>query len=159
MPQAATAINGADQHFMQLALEQAAQAGTAGEVPIGAVVVREGELLGSGSNRTRRDGVIHAHAELNALGDAQRREGDYRLDGAEVYVTVEPCMMCLGAIYQSRITRIVYGAAEPKFGAVQSRFELGAHPALRKLTITGGVLALEAAALLAQFFQALRSDA
>jgi tRNA(adenine34) deaminase len=149
------ADNSRDAAWMALALEQARLAGAQGEVPVGAVVVVAGELVGAGANRTRRDGVIHAHAELVALAQAEQHFGDYRLDGAELFVTVEPCLMCLGAIHQARVMRVVYGTAEPKFGAL-SRFGLGSHFALRRLTITGGVMAEQAAALLGDFFAGLR---
>ena len=159
MPPADTAFPGADVDFMRLALRQAEAAYAAGEVPVGAVAVLGGRVIGSGENRTRRDGIVHAHAELCALAEAERALGDYRLDGAELYVTVEPCLMCLGAIHQARIRRLVYGAREPKFGALGSRFELHHHSALRRLSITGGVLAEESAALLGRFFQSLRQNA
>jgi tRNA(adenine34) deaminase len=145
-----------DEQWMRLALAEAEAAGAAGEVPVGAVVVLDGELAGRGGNRTRRDGIVQAHAELVALAAAEHKLGDYRLDRAELYVTVEPCLMCLGAIHQARVARLVYGAAEPKFGALGSRFELASHEALRRLTIVGGVLAEEAAALLSAFFAGLR---
>jgi tRNA(adenine34) deaminase len=141
---------------MRLALAQARLAGAAGEVPVGAVVVLAGEVVGAGANRTRRDGVVHAHAELNALGEAERRLGDFRLDDAAMYVTLEPCLMCLGAIHQARLGRLVYGAPEPKFGALGSRFDLRGAEALRRVSIVGGVLAGEAAALMSEFFKALR---
>ncbi len=145
-----------DARWMRAALAQAELAAAEGEVPVGAVVVVNGELVGVGANRTRRDCIIHAHAELVALADAERRLGDYRLDDAQVYVTVEPCLMCLGAIHQARAARVVYGAPELKFGAC-SRFGLASHPALRRLTICGGVLAEEAAGLLSRFFAGLRT--
>jgi len=145
-----------DVNWMRLALEEAQAAAEAGEVPVGAVIVQGGKLLGRGANRTRRDHVVHSHAELVALSEAQRGSRDFRLDDATIYVTVEPCLMCLGAILQSRISRIVYGAAEPKFGALGSRFDLAHHPALRKVDITAGVLAEEASELLGKFFRGLR---
>jgi tRNA(adenine34) deaminase len=148
----------ADEAFMRLALEQAAGAAAAGEVPVGAVVALAGQVLGCGANRTRRDGVVTAHAELLALAQAERAAGDYRLEHAVMYVTVEPCLMCLGAIHQARLARLVYGAAEPKSGALGSRFDLRGHPALRRLSITSGVLAEEAAALLGAFFRGLRDE-
>lgn len=141
---------------MRLALREAREAAAEGEVPIGSAVVREGELLACGANRTRRDSVVAAHAELVALGAAQRQAGDYRLDGSTVYVTVEPCLMCLGAIMQSRCSRIVFGAMEPKFGALGGRFDLREHPALRRIEIVAGVLAEESASLLSEFFKELR---
>jgi tRNA(Arg) A34 adenosine deaminase TadA len=145
-----------DTGLMKLALEQAQAAAAANEVPVGAVVVLDGNIIGCGQNRTRRDGVVHAHAEIVAIAAAEQQTRDYRLDNASIYVTVEPCLMCLGAIYQARIRRIVYGAAEPKFGALTSRFELQSHPALRKLKVVPSVLAEECAELLSSFFQQLR---
>lgn len=147
-----------DEKYMRLALDQAAAAGRAGEVPVGAVIVREDAVLGLGQNRTRRDGLVHAHAELVALAAAEQREGDFRLDNCGIYVTMEPCLMCLGAIHQARIRRVVYGAPEPKFGALGSRFDLQGHPALRKIEFMGGVLAGDATALLGEFFQGLREN-
>ena len=141
-----------DQHFMRLALAEARLAGQAGEVPVGAVVVIAGEIAGTGANRTRQDGIVHAHAELIALAAAERQAGDYRLEDAELYVTLEPCLMCLGALVQARVGRVVYGADEPKFGALTSRFQLAEHPALRKVKVVSGVLAAEAAELLSSFF-------
>jgi tRNA(adenine34) deaminase len=141
---------------MRLAMLEAERAAQSGEVPIGAVIVQDGKLLAAGQNRTRRDGVVHAHAELIALAQAERQTGDFRLENCVLYVTVEPCLMCLGAILQARISELVYGAAEPKFGALESRFELAAHPALRKLEIAKGVLAEESSALLSAFFSELR---
>lgn len=144
---------------MRCALELARTAAEAGEVPVGAVVVRAGAVVGEGANRTRRDTQVAAHAEIIALGQAELNAGDYRLDGAVLYVTVEPCLMCLGALLQARVQRLVYGAPEPKFGALGSRFDLMGHPALRKLEITSGVLAQDAAALLGRFFADLRGKA
>lgn len=141
---------------MREALDLAQEAARAGEVPIGSVVVQDGEITGRGANRTRRDGTVSAHAELIALTEAERRSGDFRLEDAEIYVTVEPCLMCLGAIHQARIRRLFYGAPEPKFGALGSRYDLSGHPALERLEIRGGLLADESAALLGRFFSDLR---
>lgn len=141
---------------MREALAEARAAAAAGEVPVGAVVVAAERIVGRGRNRTRRLGIVHAHAELEALAEAERAAGDYRLSNCTMYVTVEPCLMCLGAIHQARVTRLVYGAAEPKFGALGSRFDLRGHEALARLEITGGLLAEEAAELLGSFFSALR---
>jgi tRNA(adenine34) deaminase len=99
---------------------------------------------------------VQAHAELVALAAAERASGDYRLDDAVLYVTVEPCLMCLGALHQARLTRVVYGCPEPKFGAL-SRFGLAGHPALERIRVEGGLLAEEAAALLGSFFRRLRA--
>jgi tRNA(adenine34) deaminase len=148
-----------DEEFMLAALAQATEAAAAGEVPVGAVVVVEERIVGRGQNRTRRDGVVHAHAELVALGQAERVSGDFRLEGCTLYVTAEPCLMCLGALLQARITRLVYGAQEPKFGALVSAFELLSHPALRRVEVTSGVLADQAQKLLKTFFCKLRGEA
>jgi tRNA(adenine34) deaminase len=147
-----------DEQWMRGALAAAEQAAAAGEVPVGAVLVVGGKLAGTGQNRTRRDKLGHAHAELVALGAAQRKQGDYRLDNAVLYVTVEPCLMCLGALHQARLARVVYGCSEPKFGAF-SRFGLQDHPGLSRLTFRAGVLADESAALLGGFFRELRGAA
>ena len=144
--------------YMRQALLLAQEAAEAGEVPIGAVVVQGGAITGRGANRTRRDGVVNAHAELLALMEAERRAGDYRLEDAELYVTVEPCLMCLGAIHQARVRRLCYGAAEPKFGALVSRYDLLGHPSFGQLMIVGGLLADESAALLGRFFSGLREQ-
>jgi len=147
-----------DQHYMRLALALAEEASRAGEVPIGAVVVQDGAVTGRGANRTRRDGVVSAHAEIVALEEAERRSGDFRLVEAALYVTVEPCLMCLGAIQQARVTRLVYGVAEPKFGALTGPFKMQNHAIIRKLEISAGVLADEAASLLSGFFTQLRGE-
>ena len=157
MPDQPVAASGRDEHYMRLALEAARLAGQAGEVPVGAVVVIGDAVVGRGANRTRRDGTVQAHAELIALAEAERNSGDYRLEHAELFATLEPCLMCLGAIAQARVVRLVYGAPEPKFGALASRFQLAGHPALRKLQVTSGVLAEEAAALISGFFAARRN--
>jgi tRNA(adenine34) deaminase len=147
-----------DLALMRLALDEAREAGAAGEVPVGAVVTdAAGRVLGRGGNRTRRDGVVHAHAELVALGQAERASGDFRLDDSQLYVTLEPCLMCLGALLQARVTRIVFGAREPKFGALYSRFPLAQHPLVARLRVEEGVLAEESSALLAEFFRELRA--
>jgi tRNA(adenine34) deaminase len=149
-----------DEQWMRHALAEAQKAARAGEVPVGAVLIQPqadgtGRQLAVGANRTRRDGIVHAHAELVALAAAERAGGDYRLDNTVMYVTVEPCLMCLGALHQARLSRVVYGCAEPKFGAL-SRFGLAGHPGLSRLALQGGLLAEEAAALLGSFFQELR---
>ena len=145
---------------MQVALDEARAAGAAGEVPVGAVLAdTEGRLLGRGGNRTRRDGVVHAHAELNALAEAERVSGDFRLDDSVLYVTLEPCLMCLGALLQARVGTIVFAAREPKFGALYSRFALADHPVVARLQIREGVLRDESSALLSDFFRELRARA
>lgn len=156
MPAKSSPASAEDLRFMRQALAEAEGAAMAGEVPVGALVVLEGQVRGVGENRTRRDGLVSAHAEIVALAAAERACGDFRLEGAVLYVTVEPCLMCLGALLQARVARLVYGTPEPKFGALGSRFDLHLHPAVAKLEILGGVLADEAAALLSGFFRELR---
>lgn len=134
-----------DEAFMRAALEQASLAEAAGEVPIGAVVVREGEIVGVGHNRSIINHDASAHAEVMALRDAGCRLLNHRLPGCTIYVTVEPCPMCAGAIVQARIARIVYGCSDPKAGAPNHRAEL-----------SGGVLAEECATILRDFFQVRR---
>jgi tRNA(adenine34) deaminase len=144
---------------MQLALNEARSAGDAGEVPVGAVICdAEGSILGSGGNRTRRDGIVHSHAELVALGEAERASGDFRLDNSVLYVTLEPCLMCLGALLQARLGTLVFAAREPKFGALYSRFQLADHPLVARLTVREGVLREESTALLSEFFRKLRAS-
>ncbi len=142
-----------DAHFMRLALEQARLARAAGEVPVGAVVVREGEVIGAGWNRPISTHDPTAHAEVMALRDAARRLGNYRLPGCSLYVTLEPCTMCTGAIFHARIARVVYGARDPKTGMAGSVLDLYAEPRLNHhAEIVGGVLAAECGALVSEFF-------
>ena len=143
----------ADIDFMRLALEEARATADAGEVPIGAILVHEGKILARAGNRTIRDNDPTAHAEIVTLRAAARALQNYRLTGATLYVTLEPCIMCAGAIIQARVARLVYGAAEPKGGAVHSCFELLSEDRLNhQVEITPGILAEEAAALLLAFF-------
>src|SRR5690242_10378976 len=143
--------------FMQEALEEARSAGAAGEVPIGAVIVHEGRIIAGSGNRTIRDGDPTAHAEIVVLREAARVLGNHRLAGTTLYVTVEPCSMCAGAMIQARIPRLVYGCDDPKGGAVRSCFEMLSHPRLNHhVEITTGILAQECAALLRSFFAARR---
>jgi len=140
------------------ALRQAELAAEAGEVPIGAVVVAAGEILAACRNRTIGDCDPTAHAEIVALREAAAAEGNYRLPGCELYVTLEPCAMCVGAMVHARIARVVYGAADPKTGACGSIVDL---PAIAHWNhhgvFTGGVLAQECGALLRRFFAERRS--
>ena len=129
----------------------------AGEVPVGAVVVHQNQVIGRGFNRCVGDHSISRHAEICALGEASRHMGNYRLDECDVYVTLEPCSMCAGAIMQSRIRRLIYAAAEPKSGAAGSVVDLFAEKALNPHTaVYGGILADEARTLLQRFFQQRR---
>lgn len=148
-----------DRGWMEEALKLARAAELAGEVPVGAVVVTaEGEAAGRGYNRTLLDVDPTAHAEVVALREAAWKLGNHRLAGCSVYVTVEPCVMCVGALVQARVARVVYSAPEPKSGALRSQPSLAAHPALNHaFEVTGGVLAEECAALVRAFFQRKRS--
>ena len=142
---------------MRAALELAATAAAAGEVPVGAVVVKDGEIVGRGFNHPVSAHDPTAHAEIVALREAARRLGNYRLGGCELYVTLEPCVMCAGAILHARITRLVYGARDPKTGACGSVANPFADTRLNHHTrVTGGLLGAEAGALLQRFFVARR---
>jgi tRNA(adenine34) deaminase len=151
--------DGADESFMRLALAQAALAAQAGEVPVGAVVVYQGRVIGQGHNQTLARQDITAHAEMEALRQASQALGNHRLQDCALYVTLEPCLMCSGALMSARISRLVYGASEPKTGAAGSVIDVFAEPRLNHHTaLRAGVLAVDCAAVLAQFFQARRQD-
>jgi len=143
----------ADNQFMQAALAEAHNAATAGEVPIGAVLVHEGKILALSGNRTIRDCDPTAHAEIVVLREAARLLGNYRLADTTLYVTIEPCSMCAGAIVQARVPRLVYGADDPKGGAVRSCFEILSHSRLNhQVEVTAGILAADCAAVIQSFF-------
>jgi tRNA(adenine34) deaminase len=147
-----------DEAYMHEALALARDAGSAGEVPVGAVVVSEGAIIGRGYNHPIRAHDPTAHAEVVALRDAAARLGNYRLGGCTLYVTLEPCAMCVGAIMHARIARVVYGAADPKTGACGSVVDLFAESRLHHhAAVEGGVLAEECARQLRGFFAARRS--
>ena len=142
-----------DQQFMRAALDQARLAWAAGEVPVGAVVVLDGEIVGRGYNCPISSADPTAHAEVQALRDAGQRLGNYRLPGCALYVTLEPCLMCTGAIFHARIGRIVYGARDPKTGVAGSVIDLYAETRLNHhARIERGVLETECSALLSAFF-------
>ena len=142
---------------MREALEEARAAAAAGEVPIGALLVREGKILARSGNRTIRDVDPTAHAEMVVLREAARVLGNYRLAGTVLYVTIEPCSMCAGAMVQARVPRLVYGADDPKGGAVRSCFEIVSNARLNhQVEVTAGVLGEEAAGILQAFFAARR---
>jgi tRNA(adenine34) deaminase len=142
---------------MQFALEEAAAAAAAGEVPVGALIVHDGKVLTSAGNRTIRDCDPTAHAEIVVIREASRLLGNYRLAGTTLYVTLEPCSMCAGAMIQARIPRLVYGAEDPKGGAVRSCFEVLTHDQLNhQVEIVSGVIAKDCANLLQSFFAARR---
>jgi tRNA(adenine34) deaminase len=139
--------------YMHQALAQADLAAAAGEVPVGAVVVRDGRVLGAGHNRPIAANDPTAHAEVVALRAAAAACGNYRLTGATLYVTVEPCLMCVGAMIHARIGTLVYGASEPKAGAIDSTQRAHEHPALNhRMTVVAGVLAEACGRRLKQFF-------
>lgn len=149
-----------DNDFMQIALDLAQQAGVAGEVPVGAIVVKDGEIIGRGSNAPITTHDPTAHAEIRAMRDAAQYLGNYRLVGCTLYVTLEPCAMCSGAIQHARIAKLIYGASDPKTGACGSVVNLMAEPRLNHHTeISGGVLAAECGGLLSSFFSARRKKA
>jgi len=144
------------ERFMRLALEQAALAQAEGEVPIGAVVVLDGSVVGRGSNRPIRSSDPTAHAEIVALRDAAAAVSNYRLRGAALYATIEPCLMCVGAIVHARVGTVVFGALDPKGGAVRSLLDPNALPLNHRFEVVPGVLADECGALLKDFFRSRR---
>ena len=143
---------------MREALGLADEAGQAGEVPVGAVVVLDGQVVGRGYNRPISTSDPTAHAEIVALRDAGQRVGSYRLAGAELYVTVEPCAMCAGAMMHARIATLIYGAPEPRAGAIESAMRVQEHPAFNhRFSVVSGVLAAECRAKLQSFFRERRT--
>ena len=146
-----------DLQFMEMAIEEARACAAAGEVPIGALLVCQGEVLARGGNRTIRDCDPTAHAEIVVLREAAKKLGNHRLAETTLYVTLEPCAMCAGAIVQARVPRLVYGADDPKGGAFRTCFELLTSAKLNhQVEVTPGVLSEEAASLLQSFFTARR---
>ncbi|MCA2980619.1 MAG: tRNA adenosine(34) deaminase TadA [Myxococcaceae bacterium] len=143
---------------MRLALGLARQAASLGEVPVGAVAVKDGQVVGQGLNRREVDRDPFSHAELVAMQQAARQLGAWRLTGVTVYVTLEPCAMCAGALVQARVSRLVFGAMDPKAGAVGSLYDLAREPRHNhRIEVTSGVLADECSTELTQFFRALRN--
>ena len=143
---------------MERALAEAAAAQADGEVPVGSVIVKTGELIATGQNRNLRDHDPSAHAEIVALRAAGTNLGNHRLEGCELYVTIEPCAMCAGAMVHGRLKRLVYGAVDPKAGAVHSVMNVLNHPRLNhQMEITGGVLGDQCSQLLREFFRAKRA--
>lgn len=146
-----------DESYMSLALELAREAARLGEVPVGAVAVWDGEVVGTGFNRRETGKNALAHAELEAIDAACRKLGGWRLHRCDLYVTLEPCPMCAGAIVNSRIRRVVFGARDPKAGCFGSVSDFAALPFNHRPEVVGGVLAEACAAELSAFFQRLRS--
>ncbi|KPQ30376.1 MAG: tRNA(adenine34) deaminase [Marinobacter excellens HL-55] len=148
-----------DQHWMARALELASQAGAADEVPVGAIVVLDGKEIGAGFNAPISGCDPTAHAEIRALRDAAARVGNYRLAGATLYVTLEPCTMCVGAIVHSRVSRLVYGATETKAGAVESARRTLEEPHLNwRVEVAGGVMADRCGQVISEFFSRRRRE-
>lgn len=146
-----------DRRWMERALELAREAESSGEVPVGAVIVLDDCMIGEGRNRMIGANDPSAHAEIDALRDAGRRLGNYRFPGASLYVTLEPCVMCAGAMIHARIGRVIYAATDPKTGAAGSAFDLLQHERHNhRLEVTAGVLAVEASEMLSGFFRSRR---
>lgn len=144
---------------MRAALEQALEAGRRGEVPVGAVVVVDEKIVGAGFNQPIGAQDPTAHAEIVAMRDAAKQLGNYRLRGATLYVTIEPCQMCVGAMVHARVARVVYGTREPKAGAIESAMRAHEHPALNhRMIATGGVLEEECRAVIQEFFREKRTQ-
>lgn len=146
-----------DEEYMRLALTLAAEAAAEGEVPVGAVLVRDGQVVGTGRNRRETGKNALAHAEIEAIHEACTRLGGWRLFGSTLYVTLEPCPMCAGAIINSRIDRVVYGAADAKAGSCGSVVNLFDLPYNHRPQVEGGVLQSECAQILSAFFRGLRA--
>lgn len=147
-----------DERYMRLALALAAEAAAEGEVPVGAVIVRDGAVVGTGRNRRETARSALAHAEIEAIADACRRLGGWRLFGSTLYVTLEPCPMCAGAIINARIDRVVYGARDSKAGSCGSVTDLFVLPYNHKPAAEGGLLEGECGAVLSDFFRGLREN-
>lgn len=159
LPTALLTTSNTDETWMELALAEARAAQEAGEVPVGAVIVKDGELLATGQNRNLRNHDPSAHAEIVALRAAGERLGNHRLEDCEIYVIVEPCAMCSGALVHSRVKRLVYGAKDPKAGAVESVLQVVNHSRLNhRMEITGGVLEAQCSQMLRDFFRARRQE-
>jgi tRNA(adenine34) deaminase len=155
----ATMPPGGDAAWMELALEQAALAAAAGEVPVGALVIKDGEVIGCGHNRNLLENDPTAHAEIVAMRQAAARLGNHRLNGCVMVATIEPCSMCAGALIHARIARLVYGASDPKAGAAGSVLQIINHPSLNhRMEVTAGVLAGKCSDILQEFFRRKRQQ-
>lgn len=144
-----------EEYYMQIALKEAKKSITSGDIPVGAVVVIDGKIVSKAHNTKEKDGLVTGHAEISAINKASKKLGRYRLDGGTIFVTKEPCLMCMGAILSSRISRIVYAAKDFRFGteylAKDNNFN-------HKCDIVGGVLADDCAKLITDFFKELRGN-
>ena len=146
-----------DAFWMERALELARAAAAAGDVPVGAIIVKDGQIVGEGRNRNLLDTDPTAHAEMIALRQAASRVGNHRLAGAVMFATIEPCAMCAGAMIHARLQRLVYGASDPKAGAAGSVLEVINHPRLNhQMVVTSGVLADQCSEILQEFFRKKR---
>jgi tRNA(adenine34) deaminase len=142
---------------MRVALEEAVRAFAAGEIPVGAVIVMDGGIIGRGSNERLIRSMPFAHAEMSAIASAGEVLSSWRFDACTLYVTLEPCLMCAGAIIETRVSRVVYGTTDPRAGAAGSLYDVLSDPRLpRRCSVTKGVLAAECSALLKKFFLARR---
>ena len=147
-----------DKHYMSLALRLAREAAQKGEVPVGAVLVVEGKIGGWGSNQRMTENDILGHAEIKALNTASQLLGSWRLLRSTLYVTLEPCIMCTGALLPARVDRVVFGCRDPKAGAMRSLFALGEDPRLNhRIQVDEGIMAEESSKLLRDFFEKLRA--
>ena len=145
-------VSETDERFMRRALELAAEAAEAGEVPVGCVIERGGEIIAEGRNRRETERNALAHAELEAIGEACRELGGWRLTGCVLYVTLEPCPMCAGAIVNARIPKVVYGTKDAKAGAMGSVLNMGSYPLNHRAAVEAGLLGEECAGVLRAFF-------
>lgn len=145
-----------DEEIMSVALSEAMCGAAMGEIPVGAVIVKDGEIIAQAHNLRENGGGATAHAEIVAINEACQKLGGWRLSGCELYVTLEPCPMCAGAIINSRLDRVVYGAKDPRMGALGSLIDLNCYPLGHKVKVTGGVLAEESLELLRDFFGEMR---
>ena len=146
-----------DRRFMEAALKEAKKAGDMGEVPVGCVIVLDGKIISRGYNRTEGRKDPMAHAEIIAIRKAAKSIGSWRLTGCTMYVTLEPCPMCAGAVMNSRIKRVVYGAPDPKGGAFGSMYDLSRGGLNHTAEVTGGVMAGECSDIIKEFFRAART--
>jgi tRNA(adenine34) deaminase len=147
-----------DYNYMRQALVLAAQAAALGEVPVGALIVHDNAVIAQAYNERERQPSALAHAELSVIGEACRKLARWRLSGCTLYVTLEPCVMCAGALVQARVDRVVFGACDPKAGAVESLYQVLSDPRLNhRPVVNGGILAEECGEILSQFFRARRS--
>ena len=145
-----------DEIYMKEALLLAKKAEEQDEVPVGAVIVRDGEIIAKAYNRRQTDKCATAHAEILAIEEACRRLGGWRLPGAVMYVTLEPCPMCAGALVNARVEKVVFGASDIRFGALGSLFNLSELPLNHKLAVEGGVLGEECKSVLSEYFKSLK---